>query len=246
MLGWLASTNRPDCALAYSRIGQHQATPNASSMEAVEYAFRYLSGTRRLCLSGTLHSPDVDLSNASVFDPVHNDQFGWEFFCDSDFAGNSEKQNRRRSQSGALATLNKVPVYWSSKATGVAFANPDIGEAHADTSSSAAEVFTAGNATKDILHLKYVCEEMGIPFPKPFKLQMDNDAARCFANDSTFKSKLKHIDCRQEWVCLLRDKEICIPVRVDTKDNLADIFTKILPEFDFVRLRDRLMYNPDA
>jgi hypothetical protein len=66
--------------------------------------------------------------------------------------------------------------------------------------------------------------------PKPFKLQMDNDAARCFANDFQVQVEAHRLPPR---LCLLRDKEICIPVRVDTKDNLADIFTKILPEFDF-------------
>ena len=86
---------------------------------------------------------------------------------------------------------------------------------------------------------------MGIKFPKPFKLQMDNDAARSFANDTVFKSKLKHIDNRQEWVKILRDKEICTPVRVDSRDNLADIFTKILTVEVFERLRDHLMHDPD-
>ena len=85
---------------------------------------------------------------------------------------------------------------------------------------------------------------MGIPFPKPFILQMDNDAARIFADDSCFKSRMKHIDCRQEWVKILRDKEICTPARVDTKDNLADFLTKILGPADFVRLRNELMVDP--
>ena len=87
---------------------------------------------------------------------------------------------------------------------------------------------------------------MGIPFPKPFVLQMDNDAARCFANDSVCKTQLKHIDTRQEWVKLLRDKDICRPVHVPSADNLADIFTKILPVDTFIRLRDRLMHNPTS
>ena len=47
-----------------------------------------------------------------------------------------------------------------------------------------------------------------------------------------------------EWVQILRDKDICIPVHVPTADNLADIFTKILPVDVFQRLRDRLMYDP--
>ena len=75
---------------------------------------------------------------------------------------------------------------------------------------------------------------------------MDNAAAQCFAEGSCFKSKLKHIDCRQEWVKILRDRDICIPVHVDTRDNLADIFTKILPVQVFERFRNRLMFNPDG
>ena len=53
--------------------------------------------------------------------------------------------------------------------------------------------------------------------------------------------RLKHIDCRQNWVKTLRDRSILTPVHVDTKDNLADIFTKILDVTTFTRLRDRMM-----
>jgi len=59
--------------------------------------------------------------------------------------------------------LNGVPVYWSSKVSSVAFVSADIGEAHADTSSAATEVYCAGNATKDLLHLSYVADEIGFP-----------------------------------------------------------------------------------
>ena len=59
--------------------------------------------------------------------------------------------------------------------------------------------------------------------------------------DLAYKSKLKHIDVRQEWAKTLRDKNILCPVHVDTNDNLADLFTKILPKGDFQRLRDSMM-----
>ena len=74
---------------------------------------------------------------------------------------------------------------------------------------------------------------------------MDNEAARIFAEDSCFKSNMKHIDCRQEWVKILRDRNICLPVHVDSKGNLADIFTKILGPQEFRRLRSYIMYDPD-
>ena len=71
-------------------------------------------------------------------------------------------------------------------------------------SSGAAEVYAAGNATQDFLHLSYVAEELGIGFELPFNLQIDNTAAEAFANDTVIKTKLKHIDCRQDWVRILR------------------------------------------
>ena len=136
-------------------------------------------------------------------------------------------------------------MLWASKVSSVAFADADIGEAHPDTSSGAAEVYAAGNCTYDFLHLAHVASEMALDFPRPFKIQMDNTAVECFAKGTAFKSKLKHIDCRQEWVKVLRDRSICTPVHVDSKDNLADVFTKILPEVDFIRLRSKLMVELD-
>ena len=136
---------------------------------------------------------------------------------------------------------NEAPVDWASKVSSVAFAHPLIGEAHADISSGAAEVYAAANATFEILHLSYITDEMGLGFQLPIQLQMDNSTAEVFTNDTAYKSKLKHIDVRQEWVKTLRDKNILCPVHVDTNNNLADLFTKILPKGDFQRLRDSMM-----
>jgi len=247
MLGWLSMTARPDISYAYSRLGQHQANPTEDALSALTHAWRYLAGAKGWKLSGRLNRKDRNISNSTIFkqDVPKDDQHGWEFYVDTDFAGNSELQNKRRSQVGILATLNDVPVYWKSSVSSVCFATADIGEAHADRSSGASEVMGAGNASQDFLHLSYISRDMGILFPKPFKLQMDNDAARIFAEGSCFRSKMKHIDCAQEWVKILRDKSICTPVRVDSKDNLADFFTKILDVATFRRLRSRLMYHPD-
>jgi hypothetical protein len=228
-LGWLVNTGRPDVAHTHSRIAQHMANPTESALEAVKRCFVYLKGTADLGLASMRNS---DL-NAK--------EFHWEFYCDSDFAGNSEVQNRRRSQNGYIALLNDAPVLWGSKVSSVAFAHPMIGEAHPDVSSGAAEVYAAANATFEFLHLSYVADELGIDFPVPFTLQMDNTAAKSFADKTAFKTKMKHIDCRQEWVRTLRDKKICTPVHVPTADNLADIFTKILSADTFIRLRDRIM-----
>ena len=45
-----------------------------------------------------------------------------------------------------------------------------------------------------IMGLSYVVEEIGMSFPFPFTLEMNNDAARIFCLGSAHKTKLKHID----------------------------------------------------
>ena len=50
----------------------------------------------------------------------------------------------------------------------VAFAHPDIGEAHADVPSGAAKVCAAANAAFEPLHLPCVVDGSGgVPPPKP-------------------------------------------------------------------------------
>ena len=236
--GWMANTCRPDISYAHSRMSQHLANPTESAWEAVIRCCDYLRGTTDLCIAAPRWQEDKDvLSTGKHIDSNH----GWEFYSDSDFAGNSETQNKRRSQSGFIATLNGAPVLWGSKVSSVAFAHPNIEESHADISSGAAEVYAAGNATFEFLHLSYTAEEMGIPFPKPMVMQVDNKAAIAFSDNTAFKSKLKHIDVRQEWVQTLRDKSIIQTEHVKSEDNLADLFTKILSTHIFTKLRDRIM-----
>ena len=139
MLGWLVNTGRPDVAYAHSRIAQHMASPTTAAMAAVKRCFKYLKRTAHYTLSVPLH--DEDRHAAVPTDPYTLQDGDWEFYCDSDFAGNNEPQNKRRSQNGYIAISGGAPVYWASKVSSVAFAHPDIGEAHVDVSSGAAEVY---------------------------------------------------------------------------------------------------------
>ena len=88
------------------------------------------------------------------------------------------------------------------------YANENFDENHPDRSSGASETRGAGNATMDFLHLSYIAREAGIKYPKPFVLQIDNDAAHISATGTCFRSRMKNIDCAQEWVRILRDEAI--------------------------------------
>ena len=203
------------------------------------YTFAYLKATSNLAIAVPLD--DTDRSVMDYDKVIIDEQAGWRFYTDSDHAGNAEVQNRRRSQNGLLGTHRQAPVLWYSKASSVTFASPKIGEAHADTSSTAVEIFAAGNASQELMGLSYVSEEMNIPFPSPIVLEMDNAAAKIFCDGSASKTRLKHIDARQEWIQVLRNKDLIKAQYVPTDENLADIFTKILPRATFIYLRDQIL-----
>ena len=93
----------------------------------------------------------------------------------------------------------------------------------------------------EIMGVSYIAEEAGIEFEFPFTLELDNQAAIIFCEGSASKTRLKHIDTRQQWVQMLRDKNLVVMDKVPTDSNLADLFTKILPKPTFVKLRDQLL-----
>ena len=163
-----------------------------------------------------------------------------------------------RSQLSFIATRGSAPVMFGSKSKvmqrptldsfGKSYrgldkptCHPKMAQLHADVSSAAAEIFAASVALNEFLHLAYVTDEMGFDFPRPILLQVDNSTAIHFSKGSTRRSKLRHIDARQEWVCALRDEGIVKLVKVDTKENLADLNSKFLDVPTFEKLRGRIM-----
>ena len=136
------------------------ASPTESAMDAVKTCCGYLKANPNFVLSTLLDPPDIDFSNAlnarSELDLNADPDAGiWECFSDSDHAGNAEVQNKRRSQNGCIAVCNGAAIMWVSKVSSVAFAVPEINEAHADVSSAAAEIYAAANAANEFLHLSY-------------------------------------------------------------------------------------------
>ena len=120
MLGWLANTARPDVAYSHSRIGQHAASPTQEAKEAVMDAFIYLRSTSKLAISIQLYD---ELTIRQIYANKPDCTERWKFYCDSDYAGNDESQNKRRSQNANVFMVDGAPVHWTSKVSSVAFAH---------------------------------------------------------------------------------------------------------------------------
>lgn len=238
--GWLNCTARPDISYAQSRIAQHAANPTKEAWAAVVHLVSYLYHTRSLQIRASLRHTTKEMELLQRV--TENSDTAWSFHSDTDHAGNREVQNKRRSQNSRICCQNGMPVDWKSTVKTYATATREITEAHADVSSGAAEIYGASTATMDILGLRYIAEEAHIPFPRPVELQVDNSTAKAFADDSVLKTKLKHIDCRQEWVRILRDHRLFRLIHCPTDNNVADLGTKILATGIFIRLREMIMF----
>ena len=86
-------------------------------------------------------------------------------------------------------------------------------------------------------------DKLGIPFETPIKIHVDKQTTLSFATRTVKKSKLRHIDARQDWVQALRDATVVKLAKVHTSDNLTDLGTKLVEPDTFEGLHDRIMVN---
>ena len=81
-------------------------------------------------------------------------------------------------------------------------------------------------AAKEIIYIRSLCSAMDMHQQSPTKLFCDNQGAIALTSErSKQHQRTKHIDVRYHFV---REQKDIIFEYVNTKDNLADIFTKSL------------------
>jgi hypothetical protein len=93
-------------------------------------------------------------------------------------------------------------------------------------STAEAEYIVAGACCAQLLWMKQTMRDFGCEFNK-IPLMCDNESAIKLANNPVQHSRTKHIDIRHHF---LRDHEVKGDIElfhVSTKNQLADIFTKL-------------------
>jgi len=153
-------------------------------------------------------------------------------FVDADYGG---CKVTRRSTSGMIILMNGGPITWSSRLQKITA-----------QSSAESEIYAVCEAVKEAIHIKLLCEETGIRQPnKPMAVYEDNSACIALGHSLKNSKSAKHFQVRlrflQEHV---RDKTIEFE-KVDTKEQLADGFTKALPREAFESFRGRMLVHSD-
>jgi hypothetical protein len=151
-------------------------------------------------------------------------------FADADHGG---CKNTRRSTSGHVIMMNGGPIVWGSRLQKLCA-----------QSSAESEIYAVTDSVKEALHIKLLCEECGIRAPGiPMTIWEDNNACIHLGHNLRGSKAAKHFEMRLR----LLNEHIHLGhiefARVNTKDQLADAFTKPLPFPAFSSFRSQIMVN---
>ena len=243
---WLSLGTRPDICYAVSQVAKYNDCFGKEHWKAVLRIFKYLKGTLTLGLkfASTDTSTDYlkrfnslkflkDLKCVSfnkgkrlITDTNILESNGW---ADANLGRDIDT---RKSVTGFIFFLGCCVICWCSKQqTSVAL------------SSMEAEYMAACAASQEAIWLRRLLKEFGSLFTEPFTIFEDNTACIHLSKNQTNFPKSKHIDMRYHFVREQVEEGQIILRKVDTKDNLADIFTKPLDRVQFTAIVSHFMYN---
>ena len=136
----------------------------------------------------------------------------------------------RRSVTGFIFYLGCCVICWQSKQqTSVAL------------SSMEAEYMAACAASQEAIWLVRLLKEFGCLFTKPISLMEDNQSCIYLSKNPGDFAKSKHIDTRYHFVREQVEAVNKILRKIDTKENLADIFTKPFDRNQFSTIAVNIM-----
>ena len=235
-LMYIATSTRPDISFAVNNIARHSSAVGASHVKALVRIVKYLNGTKHLGIVFR-KTTDSDIlghpNGASVYqgathpmDPYKEDVL--KLYCDADYAGAVD----RKSTTGYVMLVNGAPVVWRSTRQKITA-----------QSTAESEIVSATEAVKDVVHLRLLLTESGFEryCQGPTVVHEDNQACIYLANNLKSRRSAKHFETRLHFLQEKVQEGLVKFEYVRTQDQLADIFTKALPEESFVRLRDRIM-----
>ena len=227
-LNYLANNSRPDIQFAVHQCARYTHSPKKSHTQAVKRIIRYLLGTRD---KGLILSPTKEIT--------------LDMYADADFAGmwnsNAPEQDpvRVKSRSGHVILLGNCPLLWSSKL-----------QTEIACSTMEAEFIALSSAMRDLIPARHILQAVGtalsLPVPAGAQLKStvfeDNMGCLTLATIPKMTPRSKHIAVKYFWFRSQVGPEHGITiVKCDTKDMLADIFTKGLAADQFLVLRAMLM-----
>ena len=146
-------------------------------------------------------------------------------FSDSDFGNDLES---RKSVTGVVLKVGDNPIIWISRKQGVV-----------SMSTTEAEYIAASEATKELIGVKNILEEI-LNVSVHAELLIDNQSAIKLVRNPQFHKRSKHIEIKYHFIRENFQKGIFEIKYVKSEDQLGDIFTKPLGTVKFQKAQGEL------
>ena len=214
MLGFLQGTTRPDISMPTHQCARFNSNPKLSHERAVKRIGKYLLDTKD---KGIVYKPDLSK--------------GLECYVDADFAGGWKDGDHDRpesvlSRTGYIIMFAGCPVTWASKL-----------QTEIALSTTESEYIALSTAMREVIPFLNLMQEIsnlfGISNEKPvFRCTVYEDNESCIkvAKSPKFTPRTKHIAIKYHHFRSYVEKGTILLKSIDTKDQLADMLTKPLPE----------------
>ena len=206
---------RPDLAYIVRKLSQFSSNPGAEHVLALFRAVAYIRKHTSLCLKYQR------VNHGNAIDPSG--------YTDSDWAGDLEDS---KSTAGYVFLLGEAAFSWYCKKQG-----------HVSSSTADAEYTALFRGGEQAFWLRQFYDQIELPLSHPITIYCDNQAAIAMAKNQGTHSKTKATRIELHAV---RDRitrrEIEVEY-VESKKNIADIFTKGLPRETFELHRDSLGFE---
>jgi Reverse transcriptase (RNA-dependent DNA polymerase) len=229
-LNFLAVSCRPEISCAVHQAARYSHDPRTNHTDAVRRICRYLKDTpeQGMYLRPNGHS--------------------FEVYADADFCGlwgieDANKPVSSKSRTGYVVMYSGCPIIWASQL-----------QSEIALSTTEAEYIALSTALRQTIPLmrlvKEIKRELKLPMdiiPKVFcRAFEDNTGAVELSNVPKLRPRTKHISTKyHHFRKYIFDKQIQVE-HISTKDQIADIFTKNLPEATFIKFRNQLLGWNDA
>jgi hypothetical protein len=198
---YAAITVRPDIAFIAGQLAKFCENPGPTHWKAAKRVLKYLAGTR---------------NHGLCFNGRHIDNNLLTGYSDADYAGDSDT---RRSTSGFVFVLNGAAVTWSSRR------QPIVA-----LSTMESEYIAASDASREVIWLRRLLSELGEEQTNPTRLLCDNESAISLTRNPESHKRSKHIDVRYHFIREQIFKKTIEISYVNTREQLADAFTKAIDE----------------
>ena len=226
ILTYIARNTRPDIEYAVHQCARFQINPKKAHDNAVKRICRYLNGTRD---KGVIFTPDAALTSSL------------QCYVDAGFAGDYQPEtkadaNSVRSRTGCVIMFAGCPITWFSRL-----------QTEIALSTTEAEYIALSTAAREVIPMRELMIEIGSLFgltsiapTLKCTLFEDNMGAEHLAKSPKMTPRTKHIAIKYHHFREHVKAGTLIIERVDTENQLADIYTKAVPKPILTKLRKEI------